>query len=469
MGMFIFLILTAFAYAQPAPAPTPVASEDTLSTLKAPKESKAEAQAKKQLSEVKIVTHDSRPVQFVWSLEDVRKLAEKQNPDLKAAKANYDANSKRIMQAISGYLPRLDLTGGFQQTTLPNPGTTAQLGVMQPYSNLVATITQTVFDFGKVLNDIGEAQASTHSAEQQALALHNTIDLAAQRAFFSTLIAEKLVDVAEEGVVRFEETLRRTSVFVRTGTRPSFDLSQANVEVAQAKLNLVNAIDARDIARISLLNIMGMVKEVSFQLKETAAPKVVPTAKLNLDSLISKAIEYRPEMKQSQYSFEAAQMSFHSEIKSYLPVLGLTAFYGQYLPNYAPVIAESYGAGLTITWNLFDGLKTTGRSEELAARVDEQEAFLNREREGIVAEVSQSFADLKRAESNLVLANQSLEFSNENIRLAKKRYSANVATFLELLVAQTSLLSAEASAVQAQYQYEIGLASLKRAVNSSLD
>jgi outer membrane protein TolC len=106
---------------------------------------------------------------YNWTLDDVKKLADTQNPDLKAARANYDATSATILQAWSGYLPQVDVRAGFEQTTLPSPsaGATSQLGTALPYSSAVASVKQTLFDFGKTLAEIGASKALTKSAEQQ--------------------------------------------------------------------------------------------------------------------------------------------------------------------------------------------------------------------------------------------------------------------------------------------------------------
>jgi outer membrane protein TolC len=407
---------------------------------------------------------------YTWTLEDVKKLAESQNPDLRAAKANYEAVSATIQEAWSGYLPQVDATANFTQTTLPSPsaGSTNNLGVALPYSSAVATVKQTIFDFGKTLTEIGANKALANSAEQQALAVHNAVILSVQKAFYDVQSTQHLVDVATQGVAKFEETRRRMSVLVRTSARPSFDLSQANVELSRSKLNLISANEAYDLARISLLNIIGMPKEIKFELKDSPQKKV-NVGKLDLDSLTKKALTFRPELKGSEYGVESAMMHLHREFREYLPTLGLQGWYGQYYPNYPTPIADAWGAGVTLTWNLFDGLKTTGKVREYSSRLEEQGAQLEKEKLRIIAEVAQSLLELKKSESNLAVAKETYDYAKENSRLAKRRYDANVATFLELITADTSLLSSQAVAVQAQYQYEIAIATMQKAVNAPLE
>jgi outer membrane protein len=414
---------------------------------------------------------ETQAPQYTWTLNEVRKYAESQNPDLKTALAHLDAANAVITQAWSGYLPHVDVTAKFDQTNLPSPsaGLTEQLGTVLPYTSTVARVRQTLFDFGKTLNDVGYSKALSHSSEQTLVALKNIVDLTVQKAFYNVSAAEKLVEVAAKGVDRFEETRRRTAVLVKTGARPSFDLSQANVELSKAKLSLINAENNRDIARITLLNIMGMPKEVPFKISDPTPSDILNLDKMSVDTLTARAIDSRPELKRSSYLVEASQMQVHKEYKEYLPELSAEGWYGKYLPNFPTETQDAWGAGLALTWNIFDGLKTTGRVREYSADLEARTSEFEKERLQIIAEVASSFLGVKKAISNLQVASETIVFAEENSRLARRRYDSNVATFLELLVAETSLLDAQAVNVAARYQYENSLATLKQSVNAPIN
>lgn len=405
-----------------------------------------------------------------WTLQDVKRIAFEHNPDLKSARANHEAASKAVGVSMSQYLPRVDFQAKFEETTLPSPsaGSTELLGTPEPYTAAVVSVKQLLFDFGKTLNLIEASAANRNSAEQNAIAVRNLVSVSVEQAFFAVSATDKLVDVALKGVEQFSETHRRTEVLVRTGARPTFDLSQANVELSKAKLALVNARNARDLARIALLNIMGIPQSTEFALDEGGEQDKTRTSELNLDDLQHKALDHRPEMMREGFSVQAAKYTLQSELRNYLPTVGMQAWYGKYLPNYPDSLRDAWGVGVGISWNLFDGLGTTFRAGELAARADQQEAIFEKERDNISAEVASDFMSLAQSEENLKLADEGQDFARENVRLASKRYQASVGTILELLIAETSLVSAEAVDVDARYRHEIALARLKVAVNAPL-
>src|SRR5579871_2683602 len=98
---------------------------------------------------------------YTWTLGEVKKYAFEHNPDLKSAQANYDAARMSVGVAVSGYLPHVDLHAKYEQTTLPEPsaGATSQLGLALPYKFLVASVSQTIFDFGKTLSQISRTRS----------------------------------------------------------------------------------------------------------------------------------------------------------------------------------------------------------------------------------------------------------------------------------------------------------------------
>jgi outer membrane protein len=408
------------------------------------------------------------PVQ--WSLADVTKIALQQNPDLKSASANYDATSHAITAAISGYLPRVDFSGNISETTLPQPsaGSSSQVGIKLNYSNVIFQVNQVLFDFGKNLAQINAARAQSGSAEQQAFAVKNTVILAVEQAFYDVIANQKLIDAAQQSLTRYQETYRRTEVLVRTGARPEFDKTQATVELSKAKLALINSQNALELSKIALVNIMGMEDQVPFTLVEGPAQDKTVSTELDLLKLERKALDFRPEMKSSEFNVEASQDVLHGEMTNYLPTFSFQAFYGNYLPSYPDSLRNAWGAGLTANWNLFEGMRTTARVGEFAAKRDQQEALREKEREAIIAQVAQDYMLLVRAESNFQVSTEALTAAQENDFLAKKRYDSAVATILELLVANGSLISAEATAIQARYEKAIALEQLKTAVNGPL-
>ena len=417
------------------------------------------------------IDSSSAPPKYTWSLEDVIGIALNNNPDIQSAQDNLAAASRVVQETYSVYLPQVDASGYSTRSTLPVPsaGSTALLGLNRPYTEGMIGVRQTLFDFGRGLQDIRARRAESRSAGEELIALRNVIELSTERAFYDVASSQKLVEVARKSLAQFEETYRRTNLLVQTGVRPAFDLSQAAVELSKAQLALINAKNTRDLAKVALLNIMGMERVETFALKESAsqAPSL-RVRTLSMERLTDKALQARPEMRRYQFEREAAIARLRLQRRDYLPTLGASGWYGRFLPDYPTALRSAWSYGLGVSWNLFDGLATTFRIKELEARLDQEEALAKRQSQSIVAEVATAFMNLLRAEQNETVADEGLVFAKENFHYAQLRYDADIGTILELLVAETSLVNADAVQVQARYRYATSLSALQTAVNAPL-
>ncbi len=417
------------------------------------------------------VESSTAPPAYTWSLEDVIGIALNNNPDIQSAQANLTAASRVVQEAYSDYLPQVDASGASMRTTLPAPsvGSFALLGLNRPYTEGMVSVRQTLFDFGKGLQDIRTRRAESRSAAEDLIALRNVIELSTERAFYDVASSEKLVEVARKSLAQFQETYRRTQLLVRTGVRPAFDLSQAAVELSKAQLALINAKNTRDLAKVSLLNIMGMDKVVTFALTESESRQPsLRVRTLSMDRLTDTALQARPEMRRYRFEREAALSRLKQVRSDYLPTLAASGSYGRFMPDYPSELRSAWNYGVGLNWNLFDGLATTFRVKELEARLDQEEAQAKRQSQSIVAEVASSFMNLLRAEQNETVADEGLVFAKENFHYAQLRYDSDIGTILELLVAETSLVNADAVQVQARYRYATSLAALQTAVNAPL-
>lgn len=406
-----------------------------------------------------------------WTLEDVIKIALEKNSDLQAANANYDAAAKGIGIAVSVYLPHIDLTARYDDTTLPSPsaGSAAQLGIGLPYRSVIVSVNQVIFDFGKALSNISANRATSSAAEQEAVSVRNAVKLAVQKAFYDVQSTKQLVAVSNKALVKYQEIVRRAEVLVHTGAKPKFDLTQAKVENSKAKLVLISTQNANEFAKIALLDLMGIRDTIPFELLETTLVDHAETSdKLHLDHLIDRALVARPEIQGRQYTVEAAMAQRFGEMKNYLPTVSLQAWGGRYYSDYPLALDNSWGVAVVGSWHVFSGLETMFRVGQDAAIVDRERAHLEGDRLEIIAEVTRAYKELDRSEKSFDVANEALLASQENLHLAQRRYEADVATILELLTAENSLLSAESSFVTSRYDHEIALASLHRAVNAPL-
>jgi outer membrane protein TolC len=113
---------------------------------------------------------------------------------------------------------------------------------------------------------------------------------------------------------------------------------------------------------------------------------------------------------------------------------------------------------------LFEGGLTRGRVGEARANQRVLEAQHYALRQSILLEVNQAYADLDSATARIGVMDSSLKTARENLAIAEGRYKAGVGPSIDVTDAQVSAVKAETDYIQAQYDYQLAVARLQKAM-----
>ncbi|HMB72914.1 MAG TPA: TolC family protein, partial [Gammaproteobacteria bacterium] len=127
---------------------------------------------------------------------------------------------------------------------------------------------------------------------------------------------------------------------------------------------------------------------------------------------------------------------------------------------------EFWMAGVSLTWNLFDGGQSRKRSEAIerrAAAVGHNRADLQ---SMIALQVRKGWNDRSEAESRFTVAERAVEQSSENLRVVRNRYQAGASTNSEVLDAEALREQALSNMDNARFEVELARLRLARAVGA---
>ena len=102
-------------------------------------------------------------------------------------------------------------------------------------------VTQLITDFGRTSNLISSANYSAKAENENALATHHHILLAVNRAFFNSLQAQAVLTVAQQTVNARQTVADQVGALFKSKLKSELDFSFASVNLAQAKLLLLDA------------------------------------------------------------------------------------------------------------------------------------------------------------------------------------------------------------------------------------
>jgi outer membrane protein len=399
------------------------------------------------------------------SLQDCIDTALKNQPALKAAHAGIAAGKGREIQARAPYLPQITASTGYSDNH--------QLGgafgdsTTKSYTSTLSA-NQMIYDFGKTGNAFDAARFGAKSAELDADRVAQDVVLNVKQAYFGLLQAKRLIIVAQQTLEQTESHLKQAQAFFRTGSKPKFDVTRAEVEVNSSKLSQINANNTVRIRTIALYNAMGIEPGGDIDIEDilTTSTDVPP-----YDQVKAEALKTRPEMRKADADIEAARSRVKAAESDYYPTLSANGAYNwahgtASMGPFRGDVQDSWNAGIMLSVPLFEGGLTKGKVGEARANLLIAEAQRDTLKQSILIELSQAYADMESAKVRIVVMESSLQKARENLFIAQGRYEAGVGPYIEVTDAQVAAVNAETDHVQALYDYQLAAARLLKAIGA---
>ena len=407
------------------------------------------------------------PTALRLTLPEATTLALRQQPTLRSAQGSLTAAQARVPQARSTYFPRFDLQTGVQTSEFKSETTTNRNRSESTFANVQGR--QLIYDFGKTAALVDEAKAGSRVASGELERVRDLVVQNVRQAYFNLLQARRLVAVADAALARSELNLRSARGFFDVGTKPKSDVTRAEVEVANARVDVIRARNLVRFTETSLANALGLDATVPIEIDDILTYEPVM---LDPSQLLVEALGNRPELRQTQARLDAARAQLAGARARYLPDLTVNGSAG--MASDDAVVSTDGVSGVTfadewsisgqLTWNLFEGFFTKYRVKETQALVETARANYETIELQVRLEVEQAYIAVIEAAERYGATEKAVESAQENLRLAQGRYDAGVGTILELTEAQLSLTNAEANSVRAVTDYRVGLATLDRVV-----
>lgn len=401
-------------------------------------------------------------VEETLTLQQAIDLAVEHHPSLRAAEANIRSASGSLTQARSAYFPSLSVSGSVTRNDgafVFNPTIPPR---NQTYDNYTTGLqaSQTLFDFGRTINRVSAGSSILDASSLDFIASRALVMVNVEVAYFGVVQSRQVLRVDEEAVDQAAKHLAQAKAFYSVGRRPLFDVTKAEVDLANANVNLIRARNQLRLAHLQLENAIGVHPQHDYVLTDTLS--VVPFT-MTLDSVKSVTFETRPELLAAQARVEAGKALVAAAWDQNLPTLSASGSLTWSNFDYTPLFRR-WSAGITLSLPLFQGFAISGQVEQAQAASDAAEANLQVLHESIVLEVEQAYFNLREAGERLDATSKLVEQAGQNLLLAERQYAAGVGTALDASDAQLSLSNARITRIQALYDYNNAFVQLQKAM-----
>jgi outer membrane protein len=302
------------------------------------------------------------------------------------------------------------------------------------------------------------------SAEATLRQIQQDIALSAAVNFFSVLKAERTTTVREAQLAQAQQQLAQAEAQFQAGAAAQADVIQAQAQVAQAQVDLLAARSQIDMTKAALRSVLGLEAQGPVEVQEPDAPPF--TLALTADAAVQEALQNRPEVAQATAAVRTNQGVLDlAYVNAGLQLsVGASTSYVPYSSNAFANNSTSYAVTATVSLPLFDSGKGGAGINAARANLNAAEAKLEQARLTVRQEAYQGYLAAVQGAATVTATQAAQKAADEALRVAEGRYRAGVATILEVTTSRTAAALADVNAVNARYDYQTALSTLRRAV-----
>lgn len=412
----------------------------------------------------KVIIEGSVEKNIDLTLERCLEIALGNNPQINAAFHDVLASDAKIKQVWSNYFPQFSWQTGY--TKIRQLQLSDALGQNLTFNYYILgqiTLQQMLYDFGVTQNQATIRRLEYEGQKSTLSETINNVIYQTKDAYYNLLYSYENKRVAEMTVSQYTMFYDQAKAFYEIGLNPKVDVTIAESNLSNAKLQLIQASNAVNLAIAKLNNVMGVPFIDEYNVQERLRYDPVD---ITLKGAVDIARDSRPDLKLAETKVETAKQTLKLVKKSYYPTL---SFEGQaQLGGKSWTSNHGYNIGGYLNFPTINGMLIRNEIKEARYLYDKELANAQITQNQIYLEIQNAYLTLIEKKNQIPVAILQVKQAKENYELSYGRYRVGEANPIELKEAQTTYQSAQLSYYSALYQYNSAKASLEKAIGKNL-
>lgn len=390
------------------------------------------------------------------TIEQALVRAYQNNPQLNAQRASVRSTDENVPQALSGYRPRVAVTGsaGYQYTdTLSTSGGTPTVivrtgihGANSPRS-IGTTVSQTLFNGQQTANRTRAAESQVSGAREALRVLEQTVLLSAATIYMDYLRDSAIVEVQKSNVRVLEQTLKQTKDRFSVGEVTRTDVAQSEAQLAAGKTQLLTAEANLNTTRSNYRRIIG--NEPGNLAPGSPVDRFLPGT---LPSAVDLGLTQNPNVTAAMFGIDVSYLQVRVNEGALLPTVTLQASVQQSYEQ-TMTIQRSFGASVIgqLSVPVYQGGGEYALIRQSKETLAQQRLNLEQVRDQTRANVVTAWGQLVAGKAQVQSAQSQVSASEIALNGVREEAKAGQRTTLDVLNAQQALVNARVALVTAQH------------------
>lgn len=214
-----------------------------------------------------------------------------------------------------------------------------------------------------------------------------------------------------------------------------------------------------------MARIVGIKQD--FNLKEASPSDIkIPS----LSSFQENALSGRADLKSLEIQKKIAEEQIQFTRGAYWPNLALSGVYTAADQNPTPqtLNKESIYGGISINFPFFEGGLRLAEVKEAKAKERQSILIYDDLRKSIEVEVQSAYLDIMTQQETLKFLQDQLVYARDNYNAVTKQFEFGLSQSLDVMDANTLLVTAERKMADAVYSYQLSMLKMKKATGTFL-
>jgi len=410
------------------------------------------------------------------SLEDCLKLTLANNKTLQRVVQEKEIASGERLKSYSAILPTVSLTSEYQrldevtsfdiEDPISGEKGKVQFGDVDNYSAGLM-VTQPIFAGGSILAKLNAAKLFSLLTDETVRVAVQDVIYTASYAYYDVLLNQHLLEISADAVRSAEAHLNSVKQKRQGGVASDFDVLRAEVELSNFQAELIQNKNAINIAKASLIKVIGVSQDSDFVLSDEL---VYVFSETTMEQAVEAAYRNRPDIFSREFDIKYQTELLRIAQSRYWPTISgyYSNIWSQPDPHSMMEIewGHAWQAGVTAALPIFDGFSREGDIIQQKARVKQAQIDLVDAEETALFELTKALLSIENAVEFVQSQRLNLTRAEEGLRLAEVGYKEGTNTQVEMIDAQAALTTARANYYQAIYSHIIARLDLQKAMGT---
>jgi len=418
----------------------------------------------------------------IYTLERCIKIAIDNNPGIKIAEKQVEAQRAIVYGSYSEIMPRITAT--ILNANRTKSGDTAVIldgiviqnspGSTRTNFNKSVGLTMPIYNGGRNWNLIRRNKQVVNNQEFGELNTINQVIVDVKTGFYTLLKAIRLKEVIEEQVRLNEQQLRMAESKYQIGSVAKVDVLQAKANLGNIRINLQNQRKAVLQARAELNSVMGSDHSQHIEIVDPLETKPIDnTPLISLEEALRKAELTNPAIQRDTGGIRSAVLQTKIARGGLWPTVSGNISYNRSAVSFQDVYG-TYDKNWRLSFNLnlslpiLNGTQTYADISQAHVQRMIADETLRQTRRTTSLTIRRALLDLDTAQEVITLSNDNIVASEESLKLAEERYRIGSGTLIDVFMAQEALTRVKSELASSQYDYLIALGRLDGAIGRKL-